>query len=519
MKKIVYILIILIAMIPTLAGYLTNTEMHFSGLTSATDGNNYLSIMNQAKEGRVLFTNMYTYEEVPYLNIRPTFMFAGWVSFITGLSNIFVYHLFRILGIIFFIFYLEKLLSLYFNQEKYKNITLLICLFGAGIGFFFKFITLFGIKQYGSIDLWITDANNFLILLSHAHTIFSVGLMTACVYYFLLWNNKPELRTILISSVFAFVLGFEHLFDVITIYLAIGFLMLEETIRSKKIDWLKVKHLILFGAITSVPFIYTYAMFLLPIYAAWNAQNVLDTPKLLHVIFGYGIMFAAFVGYLVYGFKNYSKIKPEVKFLLFWIISVLILIYSPFNIQRRFFEGVHIPFGIITGIFLFMILKPYLQFLVSKKLTKIIILLIIIFMLPTNMYHLFNKSVNVDNERGSYPYNVNHYLYPEEHDALNWLAENSELDSVIISTYNIGNHIPGYMNRRVYLGHWAQTVDLDTKNEKIDKYFKGDYSAIVLDKTTYVWYGVDEKELNPNFVKPDNSDVVFENEKVIIFKI
>ena len=60
-------------MIPTLAGYLTEGNNVFSGLTLLTDANTYLSFMNQAKEGHILFTNMYTSEDVPYILLRPTY--------------------------------------------------------------------------------------------------------------------------------------------------------------------------------------------------------------------------------------------------------------------------------------------------------------------------------------------------------------------------------------------------------------------------------------------------------------
>ena len=518
MKFFSYFLIIVLVMLPTLVGYMINTDMHFTGLTSATDADTYLSIMNQAKEGHWIFTNMFTSENVPYLNIPPTYMLAGWFAGITGLSNVFVYHLFRIIGIILFVYFLEKLISLV--MESKRKTTLFICIFASGIGFFFKFITLLGFKQYGSIDLWISDANNFLILFSHPHTIFSIALMTGSVYYLLRWYNEVKLKPLIISGIFAFILGFEHLFDVITIYLALGFFILDQFIVSKKIDWKKVRQLIIFGLITATPFIYTYIMFTNPAFASWNDQNVLDTPKLLHVMFGYGFMFVSFIGFLTYSFitRKYKTTKPEIKFIIYWIISVLILIYSPLNIQRRFLEGVHIPFGIITGLFLFTIVFPYLKNIWNVKIAKVIVAIVIILMLPTNIYHLFNNTLNINNGRGVYPYETSTYIYPEEDEALHWLAANSEKDAVIISTYNIGNQIPAYMNRRVYLGHWAQTIDLDKKAKDVEDYFKL-YKQIIIDKPTYVWYGVDEKTLNPDFKQPDGSIAVFNNAKVTVYKL
>ena len=71
-KIFLNIFIILIFIAPTISGYIFNSGQVFSGMIFTTDANTYLSFMNQAKEGYMLFTNMYTSEEVPYALFRPT---------------------------------------------------------------------------------------------------------------------------------------------------------------------------------------------------------------------------------------------------------------------------------------------------------------------------------------------------------------------------------------------------------------------------------------------------------------
>jgi len=499
MKKI-FLITSIIILLPIIYGFLIN-DMIFSGLTSTTDGNTYYSIMNQAKEGNILFTNMYTHEEIPYLSIKPTFMVAGWFSIIFG--NIFTYHLFRILGLLLCIFYLDKLLDFYF-KKKDKLLAMIIIIFASGIGWFFKLLTVFGVKQYGSIDLWVGDANTFTILLSHPHTIISLGLFIGAVYHFINWYKNGSTKQIIFSGILTLILGFEHLFDVITLCFTIFILLIFDY---KKLNIKKIKHLIIFGIFVLIPLIYTYMLFTNPAYSNWNDQNMLDTPKFLHVIFGFGGMFAALIGYLFHLIYKKEKIKTEIKLILCWILSVMILIYSPFNIQRRFFEGVHIPFGIITGLFLFYILKKY----VNVK--KWMIIGIIFLLIPTNAFNYFIKFSNIDNERGLYPYRVNNYIYPEEKEGLLWLIDNSESDSTIISSYNIGNYIPSYVNRRVYLGHWAQTYNLDEKKKSVDDLFEVG-GKINIPGTKYVWFGVDEEGINFKGI----GEKVFENEKVKIYR-
>ena len=522
MKWTKYFAIVFLFTLPTLIGYLTNQNMVFSGLIHTTDGNNYLSIINQAREGKVLFTNMFTYEEVPYLIVRPIFMVAGWISALTGLSSILVYHLFRILAIIFFVYYLDKLISLIFKNEKQRNVAFVICIFASGIGYLLKLLTLLGIKQYGSIDLWVTDANNFQLMLSHAHGIFSIGLMAASSYHLLSWFRKSGNKDLAMSALMILILGFEHLFDVITLYMAVAFLFLYLAFLEKRINWRKTRHLMILGLVTSVPFLHSLIMFVyLPQYQAWNSQNILETPKFIHVVFGYGGMFLALVAVVFYLIRQnfFSKEDLEIKFMIFWIVSVFILIYSPFNIQRRFLEGAHIPFGIITVFFLFSILAPFLSKSIGKTTTSKIVMILVILMLPTNLYFYFRQVSHLDNERGTFPFEVNRYLYYEETEALKWLSENSKNDEIILSTYNIGNHIPGHMNRRVFLGHWAQTIEFDKKSNEVLNFFKNGIKFKDFGKIRYIWYGVDERIINSNFVPPDNFEIAFQNPRIQIFKV
>lgn len=507
-------------MLPTLIGLISNQDQLFSGFSSTSDGNTYLSFMNQARGGKFFFTNMYTSENVPYAMFRPIYLIAGWIALLTNLPNIIIYHFFRLIGIILFIYFLQALIKLFFKKEKEQLITLFICIFASGFGYFLKLLTYLGIKQYGSVDLSVTGVNNFLILFNHPHTIFSIAFMTATIYYLIKWNENLDFNSIIISAFFALFLGFEHLFDVITIYLLIFFLIFIKIIESKKINKKKILHLLIFGIITSIPFLYTLIIFtIFPEFKSWNVQNVLPTPNILHVIFGNGLMFISFVGFLLVNIKKSTlfKIEPKLRLLILWIFLTFLLIYSPFNIQRRFIEGVHIPFGIITGIFIFTILYDFLIKIINKKLVTFVIIILLLLMIPTNIYHLYIRFDNLNNGRGYFPYLVNNYLYPEEHEALLWLAENSNENEIVFSTYNIGNYIPSYMNNRVYLGHWAQTINFEKKSQEVIDFYKG--NPVELNNIDYIWYGIEEKRLNNNLVPPENSDIVFNNEKVTIFKL
>jgi hypothetical protein len=323
--------------------------------------------------------------------------------------------------------------------------------------------------------------------------------MALMSYFFLVWYKNRNLKLLIISALLGFLLGFEHLFDLITINVTIIFFLIIEFSKNRKIEWERIKHLVYYGLITCIPFIYTYWMFTNPMYNQWNNQNILNTPEIHQVLFGYGLLFIGYLVVLYFTLKRKIKYNSKIVYLLTWITVVLFLVYSPLNIQRRFFEGVHIAYGIIFSYVLFKILPKY----IGKKRKGFVFLLLFLLTIPTNIIIYYNQIEKIDNGQGHYPYSTSNYLEIEEYQAIKWLRDNSEKNSVIIAPYNIGNHIPGSMNRKVYIGHWAQTINLEQKKQKLEE------GNVNINKEKYYW--------NTNIDKKYDN-IVFQNSKVIITK-
>jgi len=252
-----------------------------------------------------------------------------------------------------------------------------------------------------------------------------------------------------------------------------------------------------------------------PSYSEWNDQNELDTPPIHQVIFGYGIMAGASALAFIHLARNgYSKVRPEIKLMIYWIIATLILIYSPLNVQRRFLEGLHVPMAVMTGIFIFSVLPHYIK---DRRLASGLLIIMILFLPLTNIYLFHKRTVAQDTGRGSFPYNVPAYLEQGEDEALRWIAEKTSPGEVILSGYNIGNYIPAYANRRVFLGHWAQTIRFYERAEMVDSFYKTGDLSLIDHEIDYIYYGVDEKALNPSLSLP--GEEVFHNDLVQIYKV
>ncbi len=478
---------------------------------NVVDTNTYFAFMNQAGEGHILFTNQYTPEPVPYIIFNPMWLIMGWITIL--IPPVITYYIFKFGFLVLFFYLLSKLI----DKLKQKNIILFFVLFGSGIGYVFVMLSKIGFKLYGSIDQWAASSNTIGTVLAPVHFLISVCLMlTIIILYLKFWEEKKHLILIILLTL---LLGFIHLFDVITLGLMFGLYML--WLLYKKKENLKniLKYNLIYALCILPAFIYTYYLYSFnPYFIAWNAQNVLDTPKLLHVIFGY---FIPLIFAVIYFFHKKQKLKDIEVLLYSWIISGFILLYSPLNIQRRFLEGLFIPIMILGALGFIHVVLPYSEKMLKRVRIKkgriITIILVCLLISPTSFYWLYRVYTNVKHDIQVSEYSIPYYLTQDELEALEWLDQNTENEDIVISAYGIGNYIPRMSGNRVFLGHWAQTIDYENKKELVRDFYSGNYDYVLeLYDIDYIYYGNEEKKLgNPDFPY----EKVFENNLVKIYKI
>jgi uncharacterized membrane protein len=119
-----------------------------------------------------------------------------------------------------------------------------------------------------------------------------------------------------------------------------------------------------------------------------------------------------------------------------------------------------------------------------------------------------------------------HYVNKTEIEAMLWLKKNTSLSDVIFSSYEIGNFIPAYSGRVVWIGHGPQTIDLE-KKYRVAEWFWGQnndddakYDLLKNDRVTYIWYGEHEKKLGTYDPAPKYYlQKVYENHDVIIYRV
>lgn len=468
--------VLILANLPIIYYYLFPKEnLVFLGrrVINSQDTYTYAAFIEEAKQGKIIFDNLFTTEEqVPSL-LRPSYLIIGKFASFFNLSPIAAYHIARILFSVIFLIVLYKFLSKFFGDSEKRIIAFIILLTSSGLGFVLNMVT------PNSSDLWIPESNTFLSLAEPPHFILSQILMVLGFLLFIKYLEKKKLIYIFFSTLLFFFLAFEHPLNLIVIAPTIFF-----TAFFSGIGWFRS---LFFAGISSFGFAYQLIQALTnPVLKSWQVEHFSPSP--INYLAGFGLL----VPFAVIGAEKFIQLKEKMsgyKLILIWVFATAILIYSPSDFQRRMIEGVHIPIAILATAGIFVIIEGL------KKEIRLLILYGSVLVLCLSSFYTISKDfeqIGADNSANYY-----YFISKAESDGIKWLKDNTNDSDGILSNWFFGNLIPGLTGRRVYLGHKAQSGKFDKKIQLIN--------AFLLD-TNLISSAAFLKENNISYIFLGNSD-------------
>ncbi|MGD8473775.1 MAG: hypothetical protein PVH59_06600, partial [Anaerolineae bacterium] len=84
---------------------------------------------------------------------------------------------------------------------------------------------------------------------------------------------------------------------------------------------------------------------------------------------------------------------------------------------------------------------------------------------------------------------------------VDWLGKYTEPDDTVLSSFEVGNLIPGRIGHRVVLGHWIETIDYENKQAAVARFFAADtpdeerVALLEEQGVAYLFYGPQEQAL------------------------
>ncbi|MFH1207663.1 MAG: hypothetical protein V1668_03595 [Patescibacteria group bacterium] len=511
--------------IPYLYGYFTAPSGKvFTGIHYLTPGdtNVMLSNIEQVKQGQNIFINPYTSEPQRRIYLNPFWLGVGWMAKIFHLPNLLAFHAARSLLILIFAGVMYLFLAYIFSDPKRRIWMMLVICAASGLGLFFNPFLFDVSKIYEHpTDMWVPESVTWLTLYHSPHLIASLTLIILIFLLMLLAFDRDKYRYSLGAGIACFFLLWFHPFNGPTIFGVLITYMLIIFLRDRKIYWQYIKHFFIL-CVFPVPVVaYMYYMSNADwVIRKWNEQNLLPSPTAWMYIIGYGIL----VPFALYGLWITLKIaKNKGIFIVAWLVASSLLLYFPIYFQRRLSEGLHIPIAILATVGIIALADRLRSPSPSSwqiKLSALVISLIIL--LPLSNFQIMGQDAYNYQTEKKYPY----YMDRTEVEAMAWLKDNASLADVIFSTYEIGNFIPAYSGRVVWLGHGPQTINIEEKFKKSIWFWGNDsdadekYTLLKDSRATYVWYGQYEKKAgtydpaSKSYLKK-----VYSNPDVTIFRV
>jgi hypothetical protein len=221
--------VIVITSIPHLCGLL-NAPNGFSYFgrqaLNSHDAPVYFSYLEQAREGDLLFRNLFTTgPQIKTLNIF--WLSAGLLGRIFSLPPAWNFQIVRILLIPILILILYLLISFFFKDKKKRKICFVVLLFSSGLGALASsWLTPLFQSSYGytnwPMDSWVPESNTFFTFYYSPHIIASLILMLLIFLLALLsFENNKKIYSVG-AGILALLLFEFHPFHVPTIFGIIG---------------------------------------------------------------------------------------------------------------------------------------------------------------------------------------------------------------------------------------------------------------------------------------------------------
>jgi hypothetical protein len=532
-KKYVFWLILatlVISCIPVVYGWLSTSEgYHYTGFSviAGSDKMVYLSEMEEARQGKILFSNLYTSESNKSIIFSPVWLILGLIAKVTNLPKILIFQLCRLILGAIFLYLVYLFISRCFERVRWRKLSFFAICLGSGLGVFSLNAPWTSDNMFNTFgtDLWVSEGNTFLTVYHSA--LFILSQMLILLFFWWLIERLSEakwLEASLIGLVLLF-LGIFHPYDLIIIYAVGGIWFACICLKNKKIDWLGLGKLLIILLISGLAFGYFLWLKMAdPAFAVWAVQNITVSPRIFNYAVGYGLVF------IFYLFGIYPALKNKNSywnFLGIWSIVAWFLLFAPIPFQRRMANGLHLPMVIISVIGFFWLINAVYKSAVIKKVLRLeavrafLMILFGLVLVSTTLYNVGQDIVILSTKPDLY------YITKEEHESMLWLRKNVSQDELILSNPKTGILIPAISGRRVYAGHGHQTGNWIAKLAKVELWFlktnNSDQQKLEWLKSEgidYLFWGNREmktgdfKPQDKNYLKP-----VYQRGKIVIYKV
>lgn len=493
--------LVLLAFVPLIVFALQGTgDVQFMGMMhNYLDGGTYLSKMQLGIEGRWVVTFEHTPEAHQGGFIQVIYLLLGHLSRITGIPALVIFHVARLGASLLMYIALYQLGASIWTKVRARKVFFALAAIGSGFGWFIA--PSIGISEFP--DLTLPEAYPFFSSLMNVH--FPLTLAFILMLLTILLNAfrpgaelEPKSDQALpVASALSFGLALLFPQALIPLGAAILLYVAIASIQARNLSARLVRWTLAIG-LPALPF-FAYYLFLVaynPAMAEWNRQNVTLAPALpggvLIFLTGFGLPLLLAVPGIWRALRRFELDGDRL--MLLWLAAMLVAIFVPTNIQRRFAVGMIIP----VAYFATRAIEDFWLSYVSRR-RRVIVFTLILAIVPIS--HLFVLFAPVLLYSAS-PQQVTGIMLDRDYiGAFYWLREASAPENVILASPEVGIWIPGYTGDRVVYAHDFETLEAATKEAELTAWYQAEQSEICGDliaryNVRYILFGPVERRLS-----------------------
>ena len=508
-------LVVTASTVPYVAGHLTQTpKLVFGGAVLDTpDYHSHLAKMWQGHRGSWRYRLLFTPEDHEGAYLQTFYVALGHIARVSGLGLAVTYQIARVALALLVLFTVYRFIAHFVLPVRLRRIAFLLATLASGLGWIREIIAPTAVGGVSPMSFWLIDGYTYLSLLTFPHFSLAIALLLAIFLLLLRESEGPSLKAGAGAALLSLLLGVVHPYMLLVADLVPALYWTIDEFGTRRMwrGWLTLAGM---GLVQAPILAYDVWVFRThAVFAAWSAQNVTLSPPISAYLWGYGFLIAlALIG----ARASRRQSTRDVLFLWLWIGLISVLIYLPWNLQRRFLEGVQVPLAILAGIGLTRVVGsiPYHRIRRSGPIA------VAALAATGNLYMTIALTWGAGTRHPA-------LFWP--HDviaAVDWLGAHSEWNQTVLGAPDTGTLIAGRIGHRVVIGHEMETVDFEQKRMAVNRFY--DVNTTEAERRSllhrwqveYVAYGPYEQALG-DFSPSDSESLVplYDQNGLIVYEV
>ncbi len=162
--------------------------------------------------------------------------------------------------------------------------------------------------------------------------------------------------------------------------------------------------------------------------------------------------------------------------MLIWLIKNVLLLYAPFNLQRRLVIGLIIP----IVYFAVRSLEEFWFQRIAVKWRDAALLALFVFVIPSNVFAMLLPLVGIAQPKAGIA--SSELLSANDYHALGWLHDHTTTASIVLAPPKVSLWIPAYTPARIVYGHPFETLNAALKLQEVKAWYAGNDCTALIDR-------------------------------------